>query len=204
MNSRSPFNESVQDTEIQLLLHTSVTPYSLVNGPGLRLVIHLQGCTLACIGCFNPASHQPGIGIKMSIDELCKSIPNDVEGITVSGGEPFQQQDGLLLLLKKLRQHGYSIIVFSGYTQEEISKLPKGNSIMEYIDVLIDGRYEADQSADIGLRGSNNQVIHLLTDRYRMEDLQVRRTELTFLQDGTATLTGFPSGALRKIFSQIR
>ncbi|MCU6793229.1 radical SAM protein [Paenibacillus sp. WQ 127069] len=181
------------------MLHTGVTPYSLVNGPGLRAVIHMQGCSLGCKGCFNPASHEAGSGIKMSVGEICKSIPDEVEGVTLSGGEPFQQPDGLLALVWELRQQGYSIIVFSGYTKEEIAQLPKGRSIMQYIDVLIDGRYDVDKSAAEGLRGSANQVIHLLTDRYQARDLLDRLTELTFLQDGTVTVTGFPPSKLQKL-----
>lgn len=190
----------VMNGDICLMLLTEVTPYSLVNGPGLRAVIHVQGCSLGCKGCFNPASHKAGTGMKVSVGEICTNIPDEVEGVTVSGGEPFQQPDGLLALVQALRKHGYSIIVFSGYTKEEIVQLPKGRIILEYIDVLIDGRYEADKPAAEGLRGSTNQVIHLLTDRYRIKDLLTRRTELTFQQDGTVSVTGFPSAKIQKFF----
>ncbi|MDF2720709.1 MAG: nrdG [Paenibacillus sp.] len=187
-----------QEREMYLNLHTAVAPYSFVNGPGLRAVIHVQGCSLGCKGCFNPASHDQGSGIRISVGDICASIPEQAEGVTISGGEPFQQPEGLLALVRLLRSQDFSILVFSGYTIEEIARQPIGPDILASIDVLIDGRFEANNLASSGLRGSNNQVIHLLTDRYRADELLNRQTELTFLEDGTATMTGFPSAPLRR------
>lgn len=204
MSDEAPrgLDSPIMNGNICLMLHTEVTPYSLVNGPGLRAVIHVQGCSLGCKGCFNPASHQAGTGNKVSVGEICTSIPAEVEGVTISGGEPFQQPEGLLALVQALREQGYSILVFSGYTMEEIVQLPNGRGVLDCIDVLIDGRYEANKPAAEGIRGSVNQVIHILTDRYQLDDLLNRQTELTFRQDGTVSVTGFPNARLRRFFRQ--
>lgn len=141
-------------------------PASRANGPGLRAVVWFQGCSLGCPGCFNPATHDPGGGDECDTETLAAEIlarAARIEGLSVSGGEPFQQPEALLDLLQRLAAASLSRLVFSGYTLAEIQALPLGPATLRHVDVLIAGRYHAAQRTGHGLLGSANQQIHLLT-----------------------------------------
>ena len=173
-------------------------PRSRANGPGTRFVIWFQGCSLGCPGCFNPDTHAPGPRpgrTSHTVDELVAQIlaqGDAIEGITLSGGEPFEQPDAALALVSAVRARtGLSILIFSGYTIEEVRELPQGPAILAQIDVLVDGRYEARQRLGRGLRGSANQRIHLLGDRYRAGDVEATpEAEIRIDARGQVVLTG--------------
>ncbi|MBI3097682.1 MAG: radical SAM protein [Planctomycetes bacterium] len=177
-----------------LNLH-AILPRSRANGPGLRTVIWFQGCTLGCPGCFNPETHSAEPRNVVSSKSLLSDVVRDaagIEGVTISGGEPLQQAEGLLSLLAGIRRSTpLSIILFSGYRRFEIELLPLGPQILEHLDVLIDGRYVERRHLGSGLRGSSNQIIHLLTSRYTVGDL-LRTPEGEILIDpaGKLTLSG--------------
>jgi anaerobic ribonucleoside-triphosphate reductase activating protein len=171
----------------------ALNEYSLVNGPGVRSVIHFQGCKFACPGCFNPETHSMSGGFEITVDEVINKIPTDIDGVTISGGEPFLQQEALLELVKRIRTLGHSIVIFSGFYMYEIQNLKHGPEILKYVDALIDGRFDQSVMSVDGLHGSDNQTIHLLTDRYSKEDFVKREVEFTFDMDGNVRITGFPS-----------
>jgi anaerobic ribonucleoside-triphosphate reductase activating protein len=178
---------------MEIRLH-AFEPASRANGPGLRAVIWFQGCTLRCPGCFNPATHDPQGGYQSDTEDLAAGIlalGHSIEGVSISGGEPFQQPAPLLDLLEQLRDSHLSRLVFTGYTLPGITDLPLGPTILARIDVLIAGRYAASRRASHRLLGSTNQQIHFLTDRYTLANLsQVPRRELILHPDGTITSTG--------------
>ncbi|WP_081824292.1 4Fe-4S single cluster domain-containing protein [Paenibacillus sp. UNC451MF] len=180
---------------ISLNIH-GIHPYSYVNGPGKRCVIHFQGCTLACPGCFNPESHALDGGTRMTLVELLEYIPQDVEGVTLSGGEPFQQIEGLLVLVKALNIRNLSVVLFTGFTVEELRKMPLAGNVLRYVDVLIDGRFEESVPLSELMAGSRNQTVHLLSCRYTLEDFKAKQVEITLNSDGTMQITGFPSNTL--------
>jgi anaerobic ribonucleoside-triphosphate reductase activating protein len=167
---------------------------SRANGPGLRAVVWVQGCTLGCPGCFNPAAHDPRGGYPIDTSVLAAQVlalGQEIEGITVSGGEPFQQPEALLDFLERLTGSPLSRLVFSGYSLAEIQSMPLGAAILRHLDVLIAGRYEASQHLGRGLLGSTNQQIHLLTKRYTQAELnQVPVRELILHGDGSMTSSG--------------
>jgi anaerobic ribonucleoside-triphosphate reductase activating protein len=115
-----------------------------------------------------------------------------VEGLTVSGGEPMQQRHSLLPLLRRVRaETDLSVLVFSGYTWDEIGRMRGAASLLATIDVLIAGRYDQCSHLARGLRGSANKTVHLLTPRYRMEDIDdVPRTEIVIEENGDVIVTG--------------
>ncbi len=117
---------------------------------------------------------------------------SQVEGVTISGGEPLQQLEGLLELLKALRQRSnLSIILYSGYTRDEISGITHGSKILGLLDVLIDGRYDEQNYLGDGMRGSSNQNVYLITNRYSLDDIKnVPIGELHIETDGNVTVTG--------------
>ena len=167
---------------------------SRANGPGLRAVIWFQGCTLGCRGCFNHDTHDLGGGYltdtALLADELL-ARRSRVEGVTISGGEPFQQAEALLDLLRRLDGSGLSSLVFSGYSRRELQLHPLGQAILGCVDVLIAGRYVAARHLGRGLLGSANQRIYLLTPRYTRHDCDsIPTSELILHADGTLTVSG--------------
>jgi anaerobic ribonucleoside-triphosphate reductase activating protein len=169
--------------------------HSHANGPGRRAVIWVQGCTLGCTGCFNPETHALDGGELISVDELLHRIialEDTIEGISISGGEPFQQRGPLLALLERVREETLlSVLLFSGYAWEEIQQMPDAEALLVCIDVLIAGRYDASRPVRDGLRSSANQTVHLLTDRYTMGDLQaVPPAEVIITPEGEVLVSG--------------
>lgn len=171
-------------------------PRTRANGPGTRFAIWFQGCSLACPGCFNPATHPDAAREVVPVDDLVDRIAGEadaIEGVTVSGGEPFEQPEALAALVGGLRRRapGLSILVFSGFTRAEIERRPHGPAILAAIDVLVDGRFVERRLRGRGLRGSDNQVIHLLGGRYRMEEIEATPVgEVVIGPDGSACVTG--------------
>jgi anaerobic ribonucleoside-triphosphate reductase activating protein len=170
-------------------------PLSLVNGPGKRAVVWVQGCTLNCAACFNPQTHPAFAGKNWPVDRLVKSIlgrENVIEGITISGGEPLQQLLPLINLTRKVKDHSnLSILVFSGFSLEEIQRIPSAHSLLECVDVLIAGRYLANKRCATGLIGSSNKTILFLTERYKMTDLPpVPNAEVIVKTNGEVVLSG--------------
>ena len=170
-------------------------PVSQVNGPGRRSVVWVQGCTLGCPGCFNPVTHAAQVGETAAVDDLFTQIAaleGQIEGVTISGGEPLQQRRPLEHLLRRLRaETSLSALVFSGYRWEEIQRMPRVESLLENIDVLLAGRYDADQRVATGLLGSANKTIHLLSPRYSLADIQsTPQAEVIVGEDGELIFSG--------------
>jgi len=136
------------------------------EGPGKRLTIWFQGCKHNCKGCFNPEMLEITEKNLISEEELLKVVIDSkkkysIEGITLLGGEPLLQF-GLIDFLKKCRELELSVVLFTGYLKEEISR-----ELLELIDILIDGPFIESQIDSIRpLIGSTNQKIFFLTDRY--------------------------------------
>ena len=111
--------------------------------------------------------------------------------LTLSGGEPLQQPEAALALLRGARALGRSTLVFSGYALDEIRALPLGAALLAEIDVLIDGRYRAGERLATGLRGSENQRIQLLSTRYTLAQVEATPiAEIRIDPSGAVILTG--------------
>lgn len=203
-----------------MLVHATF-PFSTVNGPGNRAVVWFQGCSLGCEGCWNIQSHAFSTECCRGTEELgdwvlsCKQI----EGVTFSGGEPFQQADELLRLceyLKSLRPD-FSIGVFSGYTLRELetgrwkfldasgtwmaSDPELFAAIRRFLDFGIFGRFNRHLACtDKPLCGSRNQSVVFFTDRYSERDLEPQGVEINIAEDGhLATINGFPPNLGRQL-----
>ncbi|MBA2656822.1 MAG: radical SAM protein [Tatlockia sp.] len=170
-------------------------------GPGNRIGIWFQGCSIRCIGCVSTDTWGTGKeGI--SIDEIMIAISpwlSDAEGITISGGEPFDQPKALVNLLIKLRaKTNVDILVYSGHPFEKIE--PLLNQIKGYIDGLISDPYDHNASQTLSLRGSDNQRLHCLTPlgevRFREFNRALKSSDKTFdimfEEEGTIWLAGIP------------
>lgn len=161
-----------------------------------------QGCGRRCEGCFNPETHALEPRLVMTADELFRDFyVSGVEGITVSGGEPFLQCKGLRELLVSARvEHGLSTVVYTGFTYEEILGSPEMSSCLGHADALVDGPYDHQSSEDTLLaRGSTNQRIILLTDRYTARDFYLpAKAEVVISGNGTVAASGFARVDLRQ------
>jgi len=170
-------------------------PYSYANGPGARAVFWLQGCSLGCPGCFNPGMHPFNGGELISVEQALQrilTVQEPIEGITISGGEPLQQRQALLAFLKEVRERtDLSVLLFSGFTWDEIQRFPQAAELAAYVDVLISGRYIESQHLAHGLLGSTNKCLHFLTDRYALQDLQsVPEAEIIVTETGEILMSG--------------
>jgi anaerobic ribonucleoside-triphosphate reductase activating protein len=176
---------------VNLRVH-AIEPRSRANGPGARFVVWLQGCSLGCPGCFNPATHDASGGREISVDEITAQLArSNVEGLSLSGGEPLEQAEAAVALLDAARALGLSTLAFSGFTIDEIRARPHGPAVLARLDVLIDGRYLAGERLATGLRGSANQRIQLLTSRYSLADVEATPVaEIRIARDGELVLTG--------------
>ncbi|MFV0394521.1 MAG: anaerobic ribonucleoside-triphosphate reductase activating protein [Coprobacillaceae bacterium] len=136
---------------------------SIVDGPGIRYVVFTQGCGHNCKGCHNPGSHDMQGGYLKDIDEILQEIDDNplLDGVTLSGGEPILQAKNLIPLCKEIKKRNLHIVIYSGFTYEEILAL--GNTQKELLslcDMLIDGKFEVDKrSLSLLYRGSSNQRI---------------------------------------------
>ncbi len=175
-------------------IHSAIT-LSRINGPGNRMVVFFQGCDRRCPGCFNPETHPFNTGRPLSPEDIyTRYLSRDVEGITVSGGEPFMQPEGLYTLLKMAREiYGLSTVVYTGFSYKELKERPACPSCLEFIDVLIDGRYEEPRKERTLLaRGSTNQRLYFFNNRYDRKDFYMQgKVEVIIGRDGTVTKTGF-------------
>lgn len=179
--------------DIVLLHHFE--PASHVNGPGNRAVIWVQGCALKCQGCFNPETHNFHGGESWKVEALAREIlalRGRIEGVTISGGEPAHQARALAKLVQMIRQETHlSIIVFSGYDLDELTKIPGSSDLLEKIDLLIAGRYDASRRVARDLAGSDNKTFHFLTDRYTIADIaNVPQAEVLLMTGGEVILSG--------------
>ena len=135
---------------------------SIVDGPGIRFVLFLQGCRLHCPGCQNPQTWDFEGGTLVSASEVLERIKANplAKGVTFSGGEPFEQAEKLLPLAEELKAQGYHLMAFSGYTLEQLIQKPECLALLEKLDLIVDGPYiEAKKSLDLRFRGSSNQRI---------------------------------------------
>lgn len=121
-----------------------------------------------------------------------------LDGVTISGGEPFQQVDALTELCNELRKQGVdSIVVFSGYSLAELQGLPGSSAVLSTVDAVIAGRYQVKEATGGSMMASSNQRLHLLTQRHTPDDFECGgEVEITIAPDGQVTMTGFPSHAL--------
>ena len=137
---------------------------SITDGPGLRFVLFVQGCERNCPGCHNPSTHSRNGGRWTTVNEVLNEINRNpiLDGITLSGGEPFLQPSPLAVLSKEVRRRSLSVVVYTGFTFEEI--LCSGNAdqftLLHETDILVDGPYiESERSLALKFRGSANQRV---------------------------------------------
>jgi len=179
-------------------------PVTRVEGPGARYALWVQGCTLRCPGCCNPHLFDAVGGEDVRVDTLLaeiRAVRAEIEGVTFLGGEPFEQAAALSHVATGVREAGLSVVVFSGYTIEELRARPDQgtHALLRAADVLVDGGYDATRpERRRRWVGSENQRFHYLTDRYspeievQAEGASWREVEVTIGADGRVRANGWP------------
>lgn len=139
---------------------------SIVDGPGLRFTVFVQGCPHKCKGCHNPQTHDFSGGTVETIENIIEKILKNplLDGVTFSGGEPFCHCKPLYEMAVILRKKGLNIITYTGFTFEYlIENSDETNYYREFLsvcDYIVDGLFEEDkQSYSLKFKGSSNQRI---------------------------------------------
>jgi len=172
-------------------------------GPYNRYAVWVQGCLKQCPGCISKESQPLDGGYEADTTDLAESILNtpDIEGITISGGEPFLQSEALVDLVNRVKaKKDVGVIVYTGNNFSEI----KENELTKLCDIIIDGAYIEALNDGLSLRGSSNQNVCLITERYAKEakelyGIQGRKIELHF-KNGQTTMVGIPDKDSLSVF----
>lgn len=188
-----------------------------VNGPGRRFTVWVQGCPRSCPGCFNeglrPFEPRRAVHPADLAREAHGGAP--IDGVSLSGGEPFAQAAALCAFLDAVRAEpgaeALTALAFTGYTLDELRGGPgEWEALLARLDLVVEGAYVAELPSALPLRGSSNQRLTPLTPegarlRDRIERSGATGAELTITADGEVILAGFPSeellAALRRGFS---
>ena len=148
-----------------------IVPESIVDGPGYRLAVFVQGCPHACAGCHNPHTHDFAGGHLSDTAEIIAKLGKNplVRGVTLTGGEPMMQAEALCEIASAARERGMNVWCYTGYTLEALWQENRADRmrLLEYVDVLVDGPYIAhERSLDLLYCGSKNQrLIDMNTTR---------------------------------------
>lgn len=178
-------------------------PFTEVLGPFKRYALWVQGCSKRCPGCISPDAQPLDGGYSVEVEDLVHDIlsqPN-IEGITISGGEPFLQQDALCELIDSARsQRDFGVILYTGMLYEDIAS----TALAKRCDLIIDGEYIDDLNDDRSLRGSSNQETICISDRYRKflkEYYGCPGRKVEFIQRASAfDMIGIPSKSIAGTF----
>lgn len=137
---------------------------SIVDGPGFRTAVFTQGCPHHCPGCHNPESHDSDGGTEWTLDAVEAKFTGNplLDGITLSGGEPFQQPAACAELARRAHAKGLNVWTFSGYLYEKLLEMAQGDpavaDLLQQTDVLVDGPFLlAERSLELLYKGSKNQ-----------------------------------------------
>jgi len=185
--------------------------YPVYNlGPGKRVGIWVQGCDLGCKGCLNQTLWSARGGRHIDVLELFNwliSLNDEFDGITVSGGEPFQQYEALMAFLHLVKKRTrYDVYCFTGYYLHELNELFPDKLFRRYIDFLVDGRYVAELHEDSNLKGSSNQTIYKFINGAPrvVEEPSPIQWSLKVSEDNRIYMAGIPKQRdLEKICSEL-
>ncbi len=141
-------------------------PESIVDGPGIRYTVFVQGCPHHCEGCHNPQTHDFEGGKTVPAENILAQVKKNplLDGVTFSGGEPFCQPEALYELGTEIKKLGMNLVCYSGFTFEQLCSIGEKDSwvhkLLEITDILIDGKFVlAEKSLMLKFRGSKNQRI---------------------------------------------
>ena len=177
-----------------------------VEGPEIRYCIWVQGCSRHCRGCQAVHTWSHSGGILYDVNDIISDIKKqkNIEGVTFLGGEPFEQAEALGIIAKAVKETGLGVLCFTGGLFEELQLIDENKTLLENIDLLIDGAFEADKiDYSRPWCGSSNQRYHFLTNRYN-EDIfkkYTNKVEINISKTGTILMNGM--GDFEKIVKKL-
>ena len=178
---------------------------SQIYGPGKRFVIWVQGCTLECTGCWNKEFWTTESGYELEISELISIISstNEIEGITILGGEPLEQPEATLILIQSVKRIGLTVMLYTGYEENEMTDLQL--ECVYASDIVIMGRYVASmRDTTLRWRGSSNQEIKILSEAYKDIEIEEREeVEITIDTNGAISMAGYPQKWLLNVLNDL-
>ena len=139
---------------------SGIVDESIVDGPGFRMAVFVQGCPHHCPGCHNPQTHDFDGGTWMDTEDIVRrAIENPLlDGVTLTGGEPFCQPEACADIARRVRAAGLNVWSYSGWTFGELLEKPGCRALLESIDVLVDGPFVREKrTLELRFRGSSNQ-----------------------------------------------
>jgi anaerobic ribonucleoside-triphosphate reductase activating protein len=173
---------------------SQVVHNSQIYGPGQRMILWTQGCSIRCPGCWNDTLWDFKGGYDITVEEiLILAKENNDAGVTILGGEPLDQPEETLKLIEHCHESGLSIMVYTGYEMDELKGVKL--TCVESADIVILGRYvDSMRSEELLWRGSTNQTILWNTEIPSGLDLSERRqTEIHIDSKGKMQVLGYPS-----------
>ena len=160
----------------------------------------VQGCTLACPGCYNPGLFDPQGGHWMEAADLAAQVnaAPGIRGLTLLGGEPLQQPQALLEFLR-LASPELDRVLYTGFSWAEIHADPAKAAVLKEVDFVAAGRYLRSRASEANAwLGSDNKTLHELTGRIRIAEAPEARVEAYIRPDGSGLMTGFPPEDLKR------
>ena len=176
------------------------------EGPGKRFTIWVQGCSIRCKGCWNKDLWNFAGGKEYEINELVDIIlkhKDEIDGITLVGGEPLDQVEEVLMLMQKMRKMELSVVLYTGYDLHEIERDERRRQAFKQADIVIYGPFiEEQKNLFLRWRGSENQVIHINNPNYSHLSshlMNINEVEIQISDDGKVKILGYPSKEIIKV-----
>lgn len=192
------------------VLHVAhIEPATTAEGPGVRWALWVQGCSIGCADCCNPHLWNASGGVAADVDDLLDAMlaASEVEGITLLGGEPFEQAAAAAELAEAARAHGLGVMTFTGYRYERLrdSHHPGWQALLGATDLLVDGPFQRERlDTSRPWVGSTNQRFLHLSNRYRDAVTFDRdRVEIRVRRDGAVGINGWPESRLIDALEEI-
>lgn len=174
--------------------------YPVYNlGPGKRIGIWVQGCSINCEGCISIALWDKKKGTGVNVIHLANKIlhmKEKFDGITITGGEPFDQYEALIVFSSLIKmKSNLNLFLYTGYDILELENKYKDKAFLKYIDFLIDGRFINNLLSTDNIRGSTNQNIYKIEDyKYKLlNTLKVPKMWSLFAKNKSLFLSGIPA-----------
>ena len=172
-------------------------------GPGRRLILFCQGCSLHCQGCVNKHLWDFEGGHEIEIEEII-ALCNDLDGLTLHGGEPLDQADEIITLVRLLKSKAKTIVLFTGYTYAELEAIQK--EIWEISDIVVSGRYEQEKrNIYLQFRGSSNQKVYTHKGKYKNYKISDGKSValINIKNDGNVDVKGFQLAQLTETLNDL-
>ena len=155
-----------------------IEPESTVDGTGIRFVIFFQGCPHKCPECHNQETWDDNGGMGIDVFDFNVMLEEEIKrnpmlnGITLSGGEPFIQSEAATAIAQKVKQHELTVWTYTGFTYESLIKNEQHRKLLLFTDVLVDGPYMKDlKDESLRFRGSSNQRILKIVGGVKVADI---------------------------------